>query len=131
MRETPNPHLAKMDAAREARAARQFHSGFLVSGRPANLILPPLPHLPSPYDRADMGAWKALNFGTAEEHQQTRAMEHLAIITNFNGDPYVAGDQYATAYAAGKRRVFQQIIDIIRFVETTRSDGAPLVREQG
>ncbi len=126
MRENPNPHLAKLDKEQPP----QFHSGFMIGGRPELLILPPYPHIATPYDRADLTAWKALNIGKAADHMQLRVIEHLAIITNFNGDPYVPGDPVASAYAMGKRRVFQQILDIVRFVEAPRQNG-PMPKEQG
>lgn len=126
MRENPNPHLAKLDQEKPT----LFHSGFIVGGRPEALILPPYPHIAAPYDRADLTAWKAMNIGKAADHMQLRVIEHLAIITNFNGDPYVAGDALATAYAAGKRSVFKQINDMVRFVEAPRQNG-PMPKEQG
>lgn len=128
----PNPHIERQAARDEARAKQPFHSGFLPNGRPAHVILPPQPHIPRPYDRADMAAWKALNLGTASPDQQRLCIAHLALLTNYNGDPYVPGDPVATGYGSGMRRVFQQISDIIRFVEPTRDAGGDAQpREQG
>lgn len=126
-RDNPNRHIARATAE----PAPAFQSGFQREGRPAFLILPPLPHIAAPYDRADIAAWKSLNMGTAAQHQQTRAFEHLALLTNFNGDPYVPGDPVASAYGMGKRRVFQQIMDIVRFVEASRQEGGEAPKENG
>jgi hypothetical protein len=124
VREQPNPHLN-----RPKPETLRFSSGLIDDRDGRQLILPPYPNIPSPFDKADVGAWKGLNLGTAAPHQQMRAIDHLAILCDFNGNPYVPGDQYATAFALGKRFVFVQINNMIRLVldPAGRSDGG----EQG
>lgn len=111
--------------------AREFHTGFLSEGRDGHrIVLPPDPRLAAPWDKADWGAWKAFDMGRMSESQQIRAMEHLALITNFNGETFVP-DPYQAAYAQGKRRVFGEIYNIIRTVFPSGGTGLGDGGEQG
>ena len=122
-RQRPNPHLKP----RADRSEIPASTGFQPGGRNSLTVLPVAPHLPAPYDKADIGAWKALNMGTAAPHQQQRCLDHLAFVTNFNGTAYVDGDPVATAFALGKRAVMVEIFKIINTVMHSRDDGG----EQG
>lgn len=117
---------------RQREPQKPWHSGFQSEPRDDRLvILPPDPRLPTPWDKADWGAWKAFNMGRMSESQQLRAMEHLALITNFNGNPYVPGDINASIYAMGKRGVFVEIFNIINTAFPSGGTGLGDGGEQG
>lgn len=88
-------------------------SGYQPSGRTLEMPLPMVPHLPAPYDEADLGAFKAMRDGTAAAHQQQRVLEWIIMAANTYGDPYVPGDPHASDYGMGKQHIGRQIVKLI------------------
>lgn len=107
----PRPTIAGRTAA--PRAAPMLHSG-LVEKREDWWPVHRDPHLPPPYDAADMAALKNLRTGEASPEQQKRALYWiLAFACAKESQPYVPGDPIATHVALGKRTVALFITEIL------------------
>lgn len=84
------------------------------------------PHDPPKWTVEDAGAFQALINGTAQPHQQTRAMKFLIQdICGLNDLSYRPGDPTGTAFAEGKRFVALQIqkLTILNTDAFTKKDG--------
>lgn len=75
--------------------------------------LPRDPWLPAPYDDADMAALKALRDGTAQPHQQQRALAWVVQACGTYGPSFIPGDERASAFAEGRRWIGLQIVKLI------------------
>ena len=71
------------------------------------------PHIPAPYELADVSAIQALQRGDASEHQQQRALKWLiekaAGTYEFNFYP----TDRETAFALGREFVGQQVVKLL------------------
>jgi hypothetical protein len=75
---------------------------------------PPRPNLPAAFDPDDEAAFKALNMGTAQPHQQRRVLEWLTFASWTGGSPYIEGDTHASHFAMGMQYVMQQVWTMCR-----------------
>lgn len=72
------------------------------------------PYQPSPCDRADVFAMKALAQGMASEGQQKRALEWiLKIASGIADNTYYPDSERDSAFASGKRFVGLEIMGLI------------------
>ena len=61
------------------------------------------------FDKRDVGALKALLNGTAQPHQQQRALAFWMHCCGVDDDPFVPGDALSTAYCNGRQRPARQV----------------------
>lgn len=87
--------------------------------------LTPLPReswLPAPYDPRDVGAIKACLNGTAQPHQQQRAMRWILYASGRHISPYDPGSQRNTDHACGKAWIGEQILKLSRVIINTSNE---------
>lgn len=93
------------------------------------------PHVPPPYEVADVAALQALERGDATEHQQQRALKWLIYQAAGTYEMNFYPTDRETAFALGREFVGQQIVKLMRLdlsalrrqenVETTARTAKP------
>lgn len=74
------------------------------------------PTKPPNYVAADVLAFKALQAGEANEHQQQRALRWIIEgAADYYGMSYRRGDSDGTAFAEGRRFVGQQVVKMVNY----------------
>ena len=72
------------------------------------------PHIPPPYDPADVTAIQALELGTADEFQQKRALKWIIEKAAGASEIQFYGTDRETSFALGRGFVGQQIVKLLR-----------------
>lgn len=72
------------------------------------------PHIPPPYDVADVAAWQAIERGDATQHQQQRALKWLIEQAAGTYQMQYYDTDRATSFALGRAFVGQQIVKLLR-----------------
>lgn len=78
------------------------------------LTLADAPHSPAAYEVADAAAIQALNEGTADEHQQRRALKWLIESAAITYEFHYYPSERDTAFALGRAFVGQQIVKMLK-----------------
>lgn len=99
----------------DGRRAETEVSGY-VDERDDLMPLPRESWKPAPYDPRDVGAIKALLAGTAQPHQQQRAIRWILYATGRHVSPYDPASQRNTDHACGKAWIGDQILKLSRIV---------------
>lgn len=101
---------------RKGPTRERYQVGY-VEERSLAYPLHPDPHMPSPYDKRDLMALKALKAGHADETQQRRVLEWIVMaVCGTYENPYRPGGrsaERASQFAAGKQFIGQQIVKLI------------------
>lgn len=85
------------------------------------------PHFPTPFEKADVYALKALAAGVASESQQRRALEWIIKACGVADTTHFPDSQRDTDFANGKRFVGLEIVSKVNFpsakLESMPNDG--------
>ena len=80
------------------------------------------PHLPTPYEVADVSAIQALQDGSANPDQQKRALRWLIERASGTYEAHFYPEDRFTTFALGRAYVGQQVVKMLRLnVSTLRS----------
>jgi hypothetical protein len=72
------------------------------------------PHIPPPYEPADVSAIQALQRGDANEHQQQRALKWIIEKAAGTYEFHFHGTDRETSFALGRGFVGQQVVKLTR-----------------
>jgi hypothetical protein len=75
--------------------------------------IPVDPWKPHPWELADAHALRALQQGTAQPHQQQRALKWIIEAARTYDQPYRPGSDRDTAFACGMQSVGQSIVKLL------------------
>jgi hypothetical protein len=78
-----------------------------------------IPFLPVQYEAADASAFQALQTGTAEPHQQQRALKWLIESAASTYEFQLCETDRETAFALGRAFVGQQVVKMLRINTST------------
>jgi hypothetical protein len=83
------------------------------------------PHIPPPYELADASAFQALQLGTAEPHQQQRALKWLIEQAAGAYEFHYYPTDRDTAFSLGRAFVGQQVVKMLHLNISSlrRNDG--------